>query len=308
MTPPTERIVVRRKVFDRQSVFFLGVHLVLAGAIVAVVLSGRRPAEAPGPMRELGGRLRGAGLPSEALWAYERAALDLQLGGVERAKLALAAGDLAEQLGRTEEALRFWHLVEVLDPHSPDKADVGTRVVRGLERLGKTAAADQALAARTARTGTLQQGGEVVAKIGGDEITMADVDKALEGLPPEMRAQAEKRGERKRLVQQYVAEEVLYRKARKLELDKDPTVRQQLDLVGRKLVVQRLVEREVASKLTVDPKDVETFWKANQARFGGKPFSEVKGEVERAYRGEKIQAGAQHMLEDALRQSDVVVK
>ena len=308
MSPPTERIVVRRKVFDRQSVFFLVVHVALAGAVIAVVLSGRGPAPGPGPMRELGGRLRGAGLPSEALWAYARAVEDPHVPAPERAKLALAAGDLAEQLGRTEEALRLWHLVEVLDPKSPDKADVGTRVVRGLERLGKTAAADQALAARTARTGTPQQAAEVVAKIGGDEITMADVEKALEGLPPEMRAQVEKRGERRKLVQQYVAEEVLYRKAKKLELDKDPAVRQQLDLVSRKLVVQRLVEREVAAKLTVDPKDVETFWKANQERFGKKSFKDVRADVERAYRGEKIQAGAQQMLEEALRQSDVVVK
>ena len=307
MTPPPERIVVRRKVFDRQSVFFLGVHVALAGTIVAVVLSGRAP-EAPGPMRELGGRLRGAGLPGEALWAYGRAVEDPHVGGAERARLALAAGDLAEQLGRTEEALRFWHLVEVLDPRTPDKAEVGQRVVRGLERLGKTAAADQALAARTARTGAPQQAGEVVAKIGADEITMADVDRGLEGLPPEVRAQAEKRGERRKLIEQFVAEEVLYRKARKLELDKDPAVRRQLDAIGRKLAVQRLVEREVASKLTMDPKDVETFWKANAERFGKKPFKEVQAEVERAYRGEKIQAGAQRMLEEALGQSGVVIK
>lgn len=302
----SERIVVRRRVFDRQSVFFIALHLALfGGTLAAIATLGRAEPARDARDRELGAKLQAAGLLAPALEAYERYLGEPGLPPAERAKVAFSAGELARELGRHERALQHYYAVEIADPGSPLTREVGPKIVAALERLGRVSAADQALASRTARQPQPESASKVIARIGQEQVTLADLDAALATLPPEAAAQWNDKAKKRAFAERYVAEQLLYRKARKLELDRDPTVQKQLEQLGRQLVVSRLVEREVVAGLKIDPKDLENYFKANQARFGKKTLADARAEVEHAYRAEKIQAGYQRLVDEALRSGDV---
>ena len=69
------------------------------------------------------------------------------------------------------------------------------------------------------------KGTEVVARIGQDPITLRELDEAIDTLPAWMRETLQDSARKEAFLQQYVAEELLVRKAKKLEMDKDPQVR-----------------------------------------------------------------------------------
>jgi parvulin-like peptidyl-prolyl isomerase len=77
-------------------------------------------------------------------------------------------------------------------------------------------------------------------------------------------------------LRKYVADELIWRKAQKLEYDEDPDVRRRLDALFKQLVVEAFVGKEILGKIEVDPADLKTFHAANRARYDQKQAARLR--------------------------------
>jgi hypothetical protein len=299
----------------------LAAVLLLAGLLLARGPEGPERGQDPALAREVAGKLKAAGALDAAASLYGEYLAATDLPAEERAKIAYSLGKTYLDGGRYEAALRWLYEAESLG--AGGLADeVGAGVVHALERLGRFQAAQTALASRSGLRAR-GSGGEaarpagdpVVATLGGDEIYRSDVEAALAGLPPEAARQLASPQAQEQLLRKVVADELLFRKAVKLDLDDDPEVRRQVEALTRQAVVGKLVEREVLARIAVDPADLANYFAAHRERYqpptapgqAAKEVTlpEVEAQVERDYRMEKAQSGYASLVESALAAEDV---
>ncbi len=295
------------------------VPALLVTNLVAVLLVGAAVLYAPRPRpegadrgdrhREVASRLQAAGALDEAARRYE---LYLETTGAEaeaRSGIAFSLGSTYLELGEYERALGWLYEAEAAAP--PElAAEIGKKIVHCLERLGRPLAANAALAARVgleSDPAARPASDPVVAVIGEREVRRSEVERALDDLPPELAAAIGSPGERGRWLQKYVADELLWRKAVKLEIDRDPEVLRGREALTRQLAISRLVDRELVEKLTVDEADLVTWFEAHRDRYrqGGESGEEprlerVRPAVERDYRLYKLEAAYREMVDAEL--------
>jgi peptidyl-prolyl cis-trans isomerase C len=250
-------------------------------ALIGIVLW--RPGQSAGGQsradlsREVASKLKAAGALDEAAPLYEDylrqlAASDESSEG--RARIAYSLGQTYLDRGQYEKALRWFYEAETLGAGSLNE-EVNRKIVHSLERLGRFHVAQAALDSRV-RLGGEEEGrgaGEadaddpVVARIGSEEIRRSAVERALDELPPEVSRGMSDQAQREQFLRRFVADELMWRKAQKLEYDDDPLVRRQMELLLKQLSVSRFVEAEVVGKVEVDETDLETYFTANQERY-----------------------------------------
>lgn len=284
-------------------------------------------------LRQVASKLKAAGALDEAAELYEdylQRATDVP--AESRARIAFSLGTTYLDRGRYEQALRWFYEAETLGEGalSPSLSqEVGRKIVHSLERLGRYQAARAALESQVALpSGENRPSGEdgapdsdpvrrddaadpIAARLGEREIRRSEVEAALDALPPQM-AEAFNGGEQRAdFLRQYVAEQLMYRKAQKLEYDKDPEVRRQVENLMRQLVISRFVEQEVVSRAFGDDEgsiaeaDLETWYRANRERYGDKEFAEARPQVAQDYRRDKVQRAYDAMIETELAGEDV---
>ncbi len=238
--------------------------------------------------RDLAGKLLSAGLKEKAIEQYERYLSEADLIPQRMANMAYTIGKLYMEEGRYEDALSWLYQVEMFDPKTDLAPEVGSKVVACLERLGRFSQAQYSLEARSSLNKENKnefKGSQAVAQIGKDKITLKELTEAIDAMPDWMRQSMEEPSQREAFLKQYVAEELIYRKAIKLEIDKDPLVRKQAERALRQLMVQKVLEEEIRDKIKISPGDVELYFKANKNRYQEKEayrirFIKVKDETQ----------------------------
>ena len=229
--------------------------------------------------RDLAGKLLGAGLPEQAVEQYKFYLSETDLPAERRANIAYTIGKIYMEQGQYEDALSWFYQVEMLDPKTRLGPEVGSKIVACLERLGRFAQAQYSLDARSSLDGQIKdedKGLEVVAKIGNESISLRELNEAMDALPEWMRESLNDPAQKQAFLQQYVAEELLYRKAKKLELDKTPQMRKMADRALRQLLVQKVLEGEIQEKVDVKPEEVELFFQANRNRYAEKEAFKIQ--------------------------------
>jgi hypothetical protein len=292
---------------------------VLAGTLGAILWRGSRPATAH-PVRDvertraIATQLQAAGVPLEAAALYERYLAEAAIEPPARAAVAYSLSTLYLDQGHYERALRWLYEAQADDRGELSEA-IGQKIVHALEALGRVHAARAALGAQTqlpSGPGVQHAADDpVVAQLGEEAIYRSQVLASLDSLPPEI-------GRRfsgpEAYLQQYVADELLWRKAQKLELDQDGEVRRASQEALKRFAIQKFIAREVVGKITVQESDLANFFAANRARYsppaGDKKakavsLSDVRGEVERDYRLGKVQAAYAELVGQELADSSV---
>lgn len=293
--------------------------VVAVGALVALRGGASGAAADPERSRELATKLKAAGALDEAALHYERYLELADLDPASRTRIAYSLGSTFLERGEYEKALRWFYEAEMTG--SDELADeLGRKVVHTLERLGRPHAAQSALESRVQLEGAEVRRSDadpVVARIGQEEVFRSDVERSLAELPPEVAQTIRTPEDRQAFVRQYVADELLWRRARKLEYDRDGEVVRQHSEALKRLAVSRLVEDEVVGKIAVDEADLRNFFEANRQRYeeaagqGGEPrslsFEEARQVVEREYRITKLQSGYQSLVESELAAHEVEI-
>jgi parvulin-like peptidyl-prolyl isomerase len=140
---------------------------------------------------------------------------------------------------------------------------------------------------RTSIEATPAAGAKIVAEIGAEKITEADlngfiesdIENQLEPMAPFMTP--EQFGEqKKKMLQQYknpqakqqyleawLAQEVLYRQALEEKLAEKPEAKKLIDNLTRGALSQLLMNKELASKINITETDVQTYYAANKDKF-----------------------------------------
>lgn len=249
----------------------------LAGGAVYLALNlSRQTGRSPGAglkteaRRELAGKLLAAGLSGQAIEHYEKYFDEARIPPDQQAQVAYTIGKLCMDGGRYEEALSWLYRVEILHPKTELAAETGSKIVACLERLGRYTQAEYALQSHAAPSAEKTSGpsaGAVAARIGSDTITAQEVLEAMDALPDFMRESLRDPARKEEFLKQYVAEELLYRKARKLEIDKDPQIRLQADRALRQILIRKVLETEVRDKVRVSDEDIDLYYRANRDRY-----------------------------------------
>ena len=110
--------------------------------------------------------------------------------------------------------------------------------------------------------------GKVLAEVNGKTITRADLEKVVKKLPPNYMAVKNDPVFRKRLLRDMVKEELLYQEALKEGVDKDPKVKDEIELMRKRILVQALLRKHVKPvPVSVSESEVKTFYEKNKGRF-----------------------------------------
>ncbi len=267
--------------------------------------------------REVASKLKAAGALDQAAVLYERYLAASAEPPQAQAAIAYSLGTTYLDQGSLTKALRWFYEAETLGAGDLG-GEVGEKIVHTLERLGRSHAAKAALDSRVRLSPDESQHAAddpVVARIGEQEIRRSDVNRAADDMPPERVGDLSDPAQRGQFLRQYVAEELLWRKASKLEYDEDPEVLRRHAAMFKQLAIGKFIEREVVDKVEVDEADLRNFFTANAERYQQQAegdeapktpeFDQVRQAVERDYRMTKIQTAYSEVIESELATEDV---
>jgi peptidyl-prolyl cis-trans isomerase C len=100
--------------------------------------------------------------------------------------------------------------------------------------------------------GTLPSTGEVLVTVNGHSVHQSMLDATMENLPPELRAQIETMSPPEALIEQLVAQELLYQEAITRGLHNDQKLATRLALAERMVLTQAVLEAVTAERTTDD--------------------------------------------------------
>ncbi len=234
---------------------------------------------------------QGLNAASAAAWKdYLRAASP---GGEEAARIWYRIGKIYQADSQYDQALDAFYRSEAYAKPEDISAEIARRVQESLEAMGKFAALLYELAYRvgTDAYAVDSSSGDtlnpVVAEIGPQKITKSDLDRRIERLIEIQISQyasylpKEEAGKRKEemlkeystdrqrqvFLSQYIAEEILYRKARESGLMDDPDVRATLKDMERSMLARKVMEKEFADEIKMTSGDLETYYEAHKEAY-----------------------------------------
>ena len=266
--------------------------------------------------REVAAKLQAAGALDEAAQLYSAYLQDSAASDDQRARIAYSLGTNYMQIGDYDKALRWFYETEILG--AGDLSDeLSSRIVHCLERLGRHHAAQAALENRVqldADEVNRPESDPVVARLGQTQIRRSEVMRTLDSVPPEIASNFATPEGQQELLRKYVADELLWRKAVKLEYDRDPEVKRRQAELLKQLAVTRFVEKEVLDKIQVDEADLENYFAANRERYKQNQsegeaqevsLDQVRQLVERDYQMIKMQSAYNELIDTELSTQDV---
>ena len=267
------------KIFDAKTLFFSSAVIILFTILAVLILysggwelagnnsTANRESDI---YRNLANKLKSVGITKEAIKQYENYFNTAKMDKRTRSNIAYTIGKLYMEEGNYEKALSWFYRVDMINPDTPLKSEVGSKIVHCLETLGRFHAAEYALEARSSLQedkGEETRGGKIIAEIGSRKITLREVDEAIDELPPWIKEQFKGKEKKVEFMKKYVADELFYRKAKKLEYDKDTELRKKTSHFMKQLMVNKVLEEEIKDKLTIEEDDLKNYFKANRKRY-----------------------------------------
>ncbi len=216
---------------------------------------------------EYANMLLAKGLNKEAAAALEEYTVK---SGAERKKLAklyYRVGNIYMDMCKYEKALCSFYKADLLGAESGFKNEMNRKIVEALEKTGMSSQAQYELKSRTAMREPVKKEGRIVAIIGSESITEPEIDSAMDKMPEWMKKNFETEEGRKHFIRQYAANEALYRKAKRLGLDKSPETRKAIDDFSKQVIIEQLVNDEIGEKLKINPQDLKLYYEANKDRY-----------------------------------------
>ena len=237
-----------------------------------------------GQTRQLAEKLAGRNLYRRAA-AVWREYLDAAApAGPERAKILLEIGKLLEEDGSYDEAIEYFYRSEAAAKIDRLEPVINAHIKDCFERLGRFSALRYELMDRTSLENSGAVGREVVAEIGAEKITTADlaaeiernIENQLVQYEPFMTAeqlnqqkkamleQFEGPEARRKFLEGYLAQEILYRQGLSEKVAERPEVKEQLDEAARGYISQYVMSRRLADRVNLTQTDIENHYKANK--------------------------------------------
>ena len=291
------------KAASRQSPLMVVLALLLAlavGANVALVLRPpgitprlSRAALSEDAQQQLALRLEKQGLYMASAEAWKEYLAIADPDQKDAAAIWYRIGKLYQDNTAYEKALESYYRSESVDTVDSIAPDMAIRVQECLEAMGKYAALRHELSERVDisndadQSGADEQNDQVVAEIGPQKISAADLDRRIEmsidaqlsqfasSLPEEKRNQQKEAmlkqlstaSNRMMFLNQFLGEEMLYRHARDNKLTDDRRVRDLLNDQERSLLANLMLEKEFTDQIHITSGDLTTYYEAHKAEY-----------------------------------------
>ena len=253
-------------------------------------------------------KLLAAGIRGEAISQYEEYLRESNIPRPIRASVSYSIAELYEAEGRPEKALAWYYQVTGIDSSSTQVKESQKKIVSILESLGRHQAAKAMLSSATSLDPEPVKG-TVVAEVSQKKILLEEIDATLDSLPKPLKSAFEGVEGKRKFVKKYVADQLLFEKAKRQNFDTDPKWLKQLEEIKRQYLVGRVVDEEIISKINMDETDLKNYYEAHKAKYTQnkttQSFDKVKQLVSEDYRLEKSQKKYQELI-DRLVDSDQV--
>ena len=264
--------------------------------------------------------LANKGLKKEAITAFEeylgKAGLQLK----QAARLFYRLGNLYMDLYDYEKAVYYFYKAEAADPGADFNTALNQKLVKCLESIGMSSQARYETQKGASATDAIEEkaAGGVVAIVGDKVITQEQIDAAFNEMPEWMRNNFASEEGKLDFIKQYAANEAMYQRAKRMRLDEDADVRRGVDRFKKQILIQKLIQQQLAGKVSVSPEDVKLYYEANKEKYRmekkqddgsvieeQRPFGEVSELVEYEYRNEKTQDEMQKLLNSTMQEEGV---
>lgn len=237
--------------------------------------------------KELAAKLAQRNLYQQAARTWQDYLAGAELTDVERAKVLFQIGLSLEKGGLYAEAIEYFYRSEVTAKTDELARETGTHIKNCFEKLGKFSALRYELMDRTTISVSEEAGTKVVAEIGAEKITQADLDVLIEEsienqLSPmasfmtaeqlneqkkKMLEQYQKPQAKQQFLESWLAQEILYRQALEEQLTEKSQVKKLLDELARGVLSRQLMNEQLASKINVTETDLQTYYTAHRDKY-----------------------------------------
>lgn len=214
----------------------------------------------------------------------------------ERAQALFQAGLALEKSGDPAQAIEYFYRSETTASLDHLAAEINVHVKQCYEKLGKFSALRYELMERTSYQASDTPAAEVVAEIGPQKITKADLMARVEEqidnqLAPmtafmsgedvsqqkeRMLQQFQTPQAQEQFLQQWLGQELLYREALEQELANKPEVQQMLADITRNVLAQQFMDHQLAAKINITDGDLQTYYQAHQDTFKAPPQATIR--------------------------------
>jgi parvulin-like peptidyl-prolyl isomerase len=275
------------------TVLLLVVLVVLAVIDLVVAPSSRAPEAVAGKglseeqVRELASKLAQRNLYQQAAAAWQDYLATAKLTNSEQAKTHFQIGTLLEKAGLYGEAIEQYYRSEMAGEVQELGPQINAHVKECFEKLGKFSALRYELMDRTSLSPSQPAGGKVVAEIGAEKITEAQLDAQIEEsiedqlapmkafMTPEQVNEQKKRAleqarspqAKQEFLQGWLAQEILYRQALQDQLSDKPEVRRVVHELTRQALSQQLMNEQLAAKINITDSDLQTYYAAHKDQY-----------------------------------------
>ncbi|MBW1838342.1 MAG: peptidylprolyl isomerase, partial [Deltaproteobacteria bacterium] len=107
----------------------------------------------------------------------------------------------------------------------------------------------------------------VLAKVGDKELKFADLNKMIKMMPPSYQSMFSNIDQMKKLLDVQINSILFSQEARRLKLDQKPEVKQNIDEIVNRILMQALIEEKVNKDVTATDREIEDYYKNNQDEF-----------------------------------------
>lgn len=247
---------------------------------------GLRPQE----LKQLALKMEKQGLTDSSANAWMEYLSRAPVRAEEKARIWYRIGRIYQEDNRFEPALNAYYRSETYARPEDITLEIGRRTQECLESLGKFAALNYELKERVGAEVPNNEGNKdnpIVAEIGGIKVRRSDLDNRIEKLietqlariapylPAEQAKKEKERllkqystdSQRRMFLDQYIVEELLYRKARESGLINDTEVKEDIMEMERALLAGKALEKEYADDIKITFTDLKSYFEANREKY-----------------------------------------
>jgi len=109
--------------------------------------------------------------------------------------------------------------------------------------------------------------GPVLAEVGSAKITVDAFKKELENLPPYLKPMTETADGKKEMLETMIIRELILQEASKEGIENTPAVKDKLDELKKRLVVEAYLKKKVEEQAKVSDEDLKKFYDQNKDKF-----------------------------------------
>lgn len=109
------------------------------------------------------------------------------------------------------------------------------------------------------------EGGNVVAEIGKEKITLDDINEMIRAIPEQYQPVAQ--ANKGLFLDSIINQKLFYAEASKLNFDKDPDVQRQLEEARKEIIIKAYLRKEIEDTVRVSDEDAKKYYEANKDKF-----------------------------------------